>query len=204
MESVEAAADFLRQHIIGRQLITDELIYSLENGQLEGVYSDRMVFSRLVRSDRGLGFDLSVVSKEKIYAKNADGGRGELRKNFSSSSVFRYELALRHSTGEITGHMRFLTASLPNVPAEAMASLVKNVRLVDNALVWQEREIIYRDQPAADGGYCPVAFEADCRVFHRDGKAVYEYNGVCMDVNPENWERTPSASVFPVFMACEK
>ena len=36
---------FLHDHIIGKMLLTDDVVYQLENGTLEGVYSDRMMFS---------------------------------------------------------------------------------------------------------------------------------------------------------------
>lgn len=196
---------FLRDRIMGRTLHTDELTYSLEDGALEGVYSDQMTFSNLLHSESGLRFDLFVVSRERLYAKDAGGERGELRKDFSGASLFHYELARRASTGQVTGFMRYVSSSLPGpVPAEAVASTVLGVTLKKDQLSWREREILYRDQPAAGGGHRPVAFEAGCRFFEEDGKARYEYDGVCMDVNPKNFSRIPSTSVYPRFLARER
>ena len=45
---------FLKENIIGRNLFTEDVVYKLENGKLEGVYSDRMIFSDLVQAENGL------------------------------------------------------------------------------------------------------------------------------------------------------
>ena len=39
--------DFLETHVNGRNLHTKELTYELENGALQGVYSDQISFSNL-------------------------------------------------------------------------------------------------------------------------------------------------------------
>lgn len=197
-------AAFLRDRIVGRALHTDELSYSLEDGAIEGIYSDQMTFSRLLSSGSGLHFDLSVVASEKQYLVGKDGRRGALRRDFSGVSFFRYELAKRKSSGDTIGFMRFVSSSLGEVPAEAMASAVHDLRLAGESLSWREREILYRDQPGADGGHKAVAFEAACRLFSEGGKARYEYRGVCLDVDPVTLERRPSAAVFPHFLARER
>ena len=44
---------FLEESIIGKTLFTDDVVYQLDNGKLEGVYSDKMVFSDLVKTENG-------------------------------------------------------------------------------------------------------------------------------------------------------
>lgn len=44
---------FLRENIIGKTLLTGA-VYKLENGNLEGVYSDKMTFSNLVTTEKRL------------------------------------------------------------------------------------------------------------------------------------------------------
>lgn len=200
---MRSITDFLHERIMGRTLYTDELIYSLENGALEGVYADQMTFSNLLHSPTGLRFDLFVVSRERLYETDGNGGRAGLRKDFSAASLFHYELARRRSTGAITGFMRFVSSSLSAVPAEAMASSVLDFRLEDDAVLWSEKEIIYRDQPGPGDTHRPVAFEARCRLFTEGDKARYEYDGVCLDVNPADHSRTPSASAIPKFLSRE-
>ena len=43
---------FLRENIIGKTLLTGA-VYKLENGNLEGVYNDKMTFSNLVTTENG-------------------------------------------------------------------------------------------------------------------------------------------------------
>lgn len=38
---------FLAQNIIGKILFTDAVVYKLEEGYMEGVYNDKMIFSDL-------------------------------------------------------------------------------------------------------------------------------------------------------------
>ena len=44
---------FLRETIIGKTLFTDDIIYKLGEGCMEGVYSDQMMFSDLVETENG-------------------------------------------------------------------------------------------------------------------------------------------------------
>ena len=39
--------DFIEENVNGRTLFTKELVYKLEDGALEGVYSDQISFSNL-------------------------------------------------------------------------------------------------------------------------------------------------------------
>lgn len=195
--------EYLRRNVMGRQLHTDELVYSLEDGALEGVYSDRMTFSGLESSGTGMKFDLFLASDEKIHEKGADGGRGPLRKDFGALSHFRYELALRKSSGEITGHMRYVGGTMDQAPAEAMASAVTGFRFKCGEVRWREEEMIYRDQPGPGGAVRSVAFLADCRFYFEEDRLCYEYDGVCLDVDPKTGLRTPSTSAFPKFVARE-
>lgn len=201
---MEDILDFLRNNVMGKTLYTDELTYALEGGKLEGVYADQMSFTNLTASPTGMQFDLFVVSREKIYEVAGGDRQASLRKDFSGASHFRYELARRKSTGNLIGFMRYVAASFDSVPAEAMASSVTGVRLGNGRLSWQEKEVVYRDQPSSGDAFRPVAFEAECAFYLEDGKVRYEYSGICMDVRPDSLERTPSDSVIPKFVAKEK
>lgn len=201
---MQTLVEYLRRNIMGRPMYTGELVYSLEDGALEGVYSDQMTFSGLESSSGGMKFDLFVASREKIHEMDADGKRGSLRKDFSGLSHFRYELALRKSSGEITGHMRYVGGTLNPAPAEAMASAVTGFRFKGGEVRWQEQEMIYRDQPGPGGALRPVAFVADCRFYFEEDRLCYEYDGVCMDVDPKTGLRTTSTAAFPKFVAKER
>ena len=58
---------FLKENIIGKNLFTDDVVYQLDNGKLEGVYSDKIVFSDLAKTENGFGFNMTTVTHELIY-----------------------------------------------------------------------------------------------------------------------------------------
>ena len=53
---------FLKENIIGKTLLTCA-VYKLENGNLEGVYNDKMTFSNLVTTENGFKFDMTTVTR---------------------------------------------------------------------------------------------------------------------------------------------
>ena len=64
-------------------MATDEVVYQLEEGKLEGVYSDEMFFSNLAQSEHGFRFDMTTVTREKIYILDSDKKRSEVKKDFN-------------------------------------------------------------------------------------------------------------------------
>lgn len=85
---------FLEDNILGKLLLTSTL-YKLENDTLEGVYNDNMTFSNLVRTSTGFKFDMTTVTQELVYKLDSSGTRTSIVKNYTGTSVFRYELAMR-------------------------------------------------------------------------------------------------------------
>ena len=53
--------DFIEENVNGRTLFTKELVYKLEDGALEGIYSDQISFSNLKYSQSGFQLDLSLI-----------------------------------------------------------------------------------------------------------------------------------------------
>ena len=66
---------FLKENIIGKNLFTDDVVYQLDNGKLEGVYSDKIVFSDLAKTENGFGFNMTTVTHELIYNIDGKGSR---------------------------------------------------------------------------------------------------------------------------------
>ncbi|MCP1109721.1 hypothetical protein [Ohessyouella blattaphilus] len=195
--------DFLETNVNGKTLHTKELLYELEGGALEGVYSDQISFSNLKYSGSAFQLDMFIVSNEKIWiVKNEQ--RETLRKDFSSVSLFRFELAKRKSIDSITGFFRFISASVKDVPAEAIVSSIYDVRLDNGVLTLKEEQALYRDQPVQDGCFKPVAFQSNQRFFMEDGKLHYEYDGNSFDVEPETMQRKASLDNIPPFISVEK
>lgn len=196
--------NFIETNVNGKTLFTEELVYELENGALQGVYSDQISFSNLKYSQSGFQLDMFIVSNEKIWLMGKDGQRQELRKDFSAVSLFRFELAQRKSTNSITGCFRFISASGKNVPAEAIVSGIYDVRLENDVLKLSEDQVLYRDQPIKGECFKPVAFQSEHRFYNKDGKLHYEYDGKCFDVDTKNMQRIGSSDTFPPFISIEK
>lgn len=195
---------FLENNVDGKTLQTKELVYELEGGALQGVYSDQMSFSNLKYSQSGFQLDMFIVSNEKIWEMGKTGQHEKMRKDFSSVSLFRYELARRRSTGEITGFFRFVSASGKAVPAEAIVSGIYDVRLEGNALRLKEDQVLYRDQPVREEGFKAVAFQAVHRFFVEEGKLHYAYDGRSFDMDTATMKRNTSSDSFPPFVSIEK
>ncbi|MDO4274840.1 MAG: hypothetical protein Q4D16_14320 [Eubacteriales bacterium] len=196
--------DFIESNVNGKTLFTKELVYELENGTLQGVYSDQISFSNLKYSQSGFQLDMFIVSNEKIWVIGQDGQREELRKDFSAVSLFRYEMAERKSTNDITGCFRFISASGKHVAAEAVISGIYDVRLEHDVLKLSEDQVLYRDQPIQGEGFKPVAFQSQHRFYNKDGKLHYEYDGRCFDVDTKTLQRRDSSDTFPPFISIEK
>lgn len=196
--------DFLETNVNGKTLNTKELVYELENGALQGVYSDQMSFSNLKYSQSGFQIDMFIVSNEKIWILGKDAQREVLRKDFSAVSLFRFELAGRQSTGNITGFFRFISASGKNVVAEAVVSGIYDVALDNGVLKLREDQVLYRDQPVQGNCFKPVAFQSNHRFFTENGKLHYEYDGRSFDIDTTTMQRKASADNFPPFISIEK
>lgn len=200
----KAIIDFFKNNVLGIQLFTDELTYMLEEGKLEGIYSDRMTFSDLTETEHGFQFNMTTVSDEKVYEKDASGNRDTLIKDFTGTGVFHYELALRRSTSEITGYMRLLSSSTKDHTMEAVVYGVHDMKLEGGELKWKEQQLMYRDNPSGKGHYRPVAFDADARFYIEDGKLRFEYAPYYWDVDPATMGKSLSKDKCPLFIAKEK
>ncbi len=201
---MDKISDFLSSKVIGKTMVTDELKYSLEDGKLEGVYSDNIVFGNLVKSEYGVTFDMFIVSKEQVYKLGENRQHIGVNAQYSGVSVFRYELAKRKSTGTVTGTLRLLTTTVKNQSAQAIVWGVLDFALEGNELRWRERQLLYRDQMISGGKYHPVAFDAENRFYFEGEKLRFEYNGTCYDVEPSSLSKSASGDIFPKFLAKEK
>lgn len=200
----DAIINFIRENVLGKQLITDELTYSLEKGKMEGVYSDSMCFSDLTTSENGFQFNMTVVTKEKVYAKDSDGSRTKIVKDYTGAGSYRYELAVRKSTSQITGYMRLLSSSTRDHTMEAVVYGVFDMKLNNHELKWKEQQLLYRDMLADENKYRPVAFDSEIRFYMENGKLRFEYLPMYYGINPETFTKSLSKEQYPPFVAKEK
>ena len=70
--------DFIEENVNGRTLFTKELVYKLEDGALEGIYSDQISFSNLKFSQSGFQLDMFIVANEKIWLMRSQAELEEL------------------------------------------------------------------------------------------------------------------------------
>lgn len=194
---------YFKEKILHRPLKTDDVIYTLKEGKLEGVYTDTMTFSDLLITDNGFQFNMTTATQEKIYLLDAEKKRIAVEKDYTGTSVFRYELATRKSTGEITGYMRGLSTSVPNQTMEAVVYGVFDVRLENEQVKWKEQQLLYRDLPFDEGKYRPVAFDPEVRFFLEEDKLRFEYIPKLYDVNPKSLTKTLSEVQYPRFLSKE-
>lgn len=195
---------FLHDHIIGKMLLTDDVVYQLENGTLEGVYSDRMMFSDLVETGNGFKFNMTTVTQELVYNLDEKGMRTTIAKDYTGTSVFCYELALRKSTKQLTGYMRCVSTTVQNQTMEAVVCGISGVTFDGKELKWQENQLLYRDSPAGEDTYKPVAFDSQVRFYLDNGKTVFEYLPTLWDVNADTLEKSLSKDDYPTYISKEK
>ena len=80
-------------------------MYKLDNRKLEGIYNGQMIFSNLVKTENGFKFNMTTIPHELIYNLDGNGMRTIIAKDYTGTSVFCYELAMRKSTNKLTGYM---------------------------------------------------------------------------------------------------
>ena len=70
-----------------------------------------------------------------------------LPRDYTGTSVFCYELAMRKSTGQLTGYMRCISTTVKNQTMEAVVCGIFDVNFDGKELKWQENQLLYRDSP---------------------------------------------------------
>ena len=194
---------FLEDHIFGKLLITSTL-YKLENNTLEGVYNDKMTFSNLVRTNSGFRFDMTTVTQELVYKLNSRGARTSIVKNYTGTSVFRYELAMRKSTNQLTGYMRCISTTVQDSTMDAIVCGIFDVSFDGKELKWQEHQLLYRDNPIGENLYKPVAFNSKIRFYLSEEKAVFEYLPTLWEISPDTLEKRLSKDDYPPYISKEQ
>lgn len=196
--------DFMEENVDGRTLFTKELVYELENGALQGIYSDQISFSNLKYSQSGFQIDMFIVSNEKIWLIGKEGQRDKLRKDFSSVSMFRFELAMRKSTNAVTGCFRFISASGKNVPAEAVVSGIYDVRVENSVLKLSESQVLYRISRYRTGVISRLLFKRNIVFTARTENCIMNTMDGVLTWTPKTMQRRHSSDTFPPFISIEK
>ena len=201
--SMEKLVDFVENNVIGKTVFSEEMLYDLDFGRLEGAYSTEITFSNLMRSETGYALGGFIVSHEKIVGT---GNPRVLVKDFSLVSYFEYELSKRFSSGEITGLLRYVSSSVASVPspAEATTSSIFGVTFKDHEIRWTEDQILYRDQQEHGGLFRPKAFVSHHYIKMKNGKLEYGFTAESYSVDPKTLERKRAFEHYSPFVARER
>lgn len=201
MAALECSAlwRFFADHVAGVTLATEPTSYRLEEGKLEGEYSSRITFNRLTRTSSGFGFDLTMINSEILYPTGDDTEKPADERRKETVNVFRYELAERAATGQVTGTMLITATTAEH--QQALAWGVCQVTLQDNEIRWKEIQILYRDMTYTTGRFRPVAQDAEARLLLRNGVLQFEYRPVLFEITDvATLERKASEDSLPVFV----
>lgn len=195
---------FMKECVIGKTLQTDDVVYQLENGKLEGVYNDEMMFSDLVDTENGFKFHMTTVTRELVYNLDESGVRTAVARDYTGTSVFGYELAMRRSTGQLTGYMHCVSTTVRHPTMEAVVCGIFGVNFDGKELEWQEKQLLYRDSPIGEGTYKPVAFDSKVRFYQDKGKTIFEYLPTLWEVDPATLVKRLSNDSYPTYISRER
>lgn len=145
--------NFLEEYVLGRNLFTEEVIYKLDDGKLEGVYSDQMTFSDLVKTENGFKLNLTTVQNQTM---------------------------------------------------EAVVNGIFDVIFDNNQLRWQERQLLYRDNPVGEGQYKAVSFHSKNRFYVENGKVIFEFIPTLWEVNTDTLELSLAKDDYPPYVSKER
>jgi len=163
-----------------------------------------MTFSNLETTENGFKFNMTTVTQELVYNLDDKGVRTTVAKDYTGTSVFCYELAMRKSTKQITGYMRCVSTTVQDSTMEAVACGIFDVAFDGEKLKWQENQLLYRDNPVGEDKYEPVAFSSKVSLYLDNGKVVFEYLPTLWDVSPDTLERRLSKDDYPPYVSKEQ
>ncbi len=199
-------AKFLKEHVIGKTIVTPKTTFKADNGKMEGEYQDFTSLQlNFAETASGFCFDYTTVSQEtKRYDVDKDGKRVLPGRDGSGTEVYRYEFCERASTKKLTGTARPTTATTKTPSREGSVILMTGIKMADGKLIWEETLPGYVDFYAANGKYKPGSWDSRSTYSVVEGKLQLDYQETKRyDVDPDTLKRTPTNDKFPVFVSKE-
>jgi hypothetical protein len=197
-------AKFLKEHVIGKTIVTPKTAFKADNGKMEGEYQDLTSYSNFAETASGFSFDYTTVSQDMRYDLDKDGKRVLPGRETSGTEVYRYEFCERASTKKLMGTARPTTATTKTPSRDGSAILVTGIKIADGKLLWEETLPGYADFFAANGKYKPGSWDSRFTYSIVEGKLWLEYQETKRyDVDPDTLKRTPTNDKFPVFLSKE-
>ena len=86
--------------------------------------------------------------------------------------------------------MRPVSSTVRDYTMEGIAHGVYDLQRENRQLSWKEQQLLYRDMPADNENYLPVAFDTKIRFYLENKKLGFEYIPAYYDFEPEKLTRT--------------
>ena len=194
----ESAIDFVERNLIGRTVVAAPVVTRTNDGRTEASYVDESLYSNLVRTAFGFGFDITNITVGRRYTLDENGQRTELAGTLDAVRVYRYEMTERPSSGRLLGFARFISSTNTEFdPLEGCVFLVQ-MSVDADELVVEEQQQGYGDFVEPGGARRAVACDFSYRYALRDDQLVVTFRQQTYDVDPETLERRKSRDEFPV------
>src|SRR5579871_191125 len=133
------AVRFLKEHVIGKTLVAPHHTYRWDHDTMEYEHESQETCVNFAETAQGFRFDVIYAFKVKSYDLDPAGERILPGQDRSGARIFRYEFGERCSTQKLTGISRIISSNIETPSYEGLASLVTNVRVSDDGLIWHER-----------------------------------------------------------------
>jgi hypothetical protein len=198
-----SAIKFLKDHVIGKVVLSAPVTTFTDLGRIKGVYRDQTFFSNLTETADSFRLDLTVLAKGTRYQKDSTGEMADPEGSLNAIRVYRYEMTERKSSGRLVGFARYVSST--NTAPDPFVGTVFLVEmwLEDGTLVVQETQVGYADFVAVDGTFTPVASDGKYRYAVEGDKLVVQYEQATFGVDPETLRRTPTTDKFPTQVSKE-
>jgi hypothetical protein len=197
------AITFLRKNVIGRMVIAEPVTTSSAEGRIITAYEDQTLFTNLVETQDGFGFDLTALASGTRYTPHEDGQSFRAEGTLNAVRVYRYEITERKSSGKLVGFGRFVASSNTRSDPFSGTCFLTRVSIADGVMIVQDTQSGYSDFISSEGGFRPVASDGQYRYASEGGKLVLSYQQAIFDVDPETLKRTRSKEKFPLQVSRE-
>jgi hypothetical protein len=185
------ALKFLREHVVGKTVATQDTIIKYAGNKVEGVSSGTDSYTNLVETDDGFKFDVVTVSKLTNYDLDNEGKRVKPGRNEDATYLTRYHLTERKSTGKLVGTARVISSTHKTFTAGQTVAVLMTVQKA--GLQTKEHSLFYEDFFEAKGKWKAGASESTIRFFLEKDKLRVEGENLQFDVDPETLKKTRTA-----------
>lgn len=181
------ALKFLRGHVIGKTVGSPETVIKYAGDKVEGVWSGTDSYTNLVETADGIQFDMVTMYKLTNYDLDREGKPVKPGRKEDATSLTRYDLTQRKSTGKLVGTARILSSTHKTFTAGQTVAVLMAVE--ETGLTTTEYTLFYEDFFATKGAWKAGAAETKVRFFLDEGKLVVQGESLQFDVDPKTLKK---------------